>query len=64
MTPAHHDKDDVLESLRMAVSKALERKRRLGQYAIVWRNGKPVRIDPDTTNTRQAPTLRHPEPRP
>lgn len=64
MNSPHHDEDDVLKSLRKAVSKALERKRRLGQYAIVWRNGKPVRIDPDIANTRQAPTLRHPGSRP
>ena len=32
-----------LESLRRAVAQALERKRRLGQYAVIWRNGKPAR---------------------
>ena len=32
-----------LESLRRAVARALERKRRLGQYAVIWRNGKPAR---------------------
>jgi len=37
-----------LEKLRQAVSKTLERKRRLGQYAVVWRDGKPVRIGEDT----------------
>lgn len=31
-----------LEALRHAVDEALERKRRLGQYAVVWKNGKPV----------------------
>ena len=36
-----------LESLRRAVSKALEKKRRLGQYAVVWREGKPVLIGED-----------------
>ncbi len=43
-----------LESLRRAVSKALEKKRRLGQYAVVWQDGKPVRIGEDTP--AQAPT--------
>ena len=33
-----------LDALRDAVAKALERKRRLGQYAVVWRDGRPVRI--------------------
>lgn len=32
----------MLDSLNRAVSKALERKRRLGQYAVVWKQGKPV----------------------
>ena len=33
-----------LDALRSAVSRALEKKRRLGQYAVVWTDGKPVRI--------------------
>ena len=32
----------LLETLRQAVDKALEKKRRLGQYAVTWQNGKPV----------------------
>jgi hypothetical protein len=36
----------ALESLRKAVAKALERKRRLGQYAVIWQDGKLVRINP------------------
>jgi len=33
----------VLAALQTAVRKALERKHRLDQYAIVWRDGKPER---------------------
>ncbi|PTQ66369.1 hypothetical protein C8R26_1523 [Nitrosomonas oligotropha] len=29
----------ILDSLQKAVTQALERKRRLGQYAVVWRDG-------------------------
>lgn len=36
-----------LEALRRAVSVALERKRRLGQYAVIWQDGKPVSIGAD-----------------
>ncbi len=36
-----------LETLRRAVSKTLERKRRLGHYAVIWQDGKPVRIGDD-----------------
>ncbi len=32
----------LLDTLQKAVSETLERKRRLGQYAVVWRNGEPV----------------------
>ena len=32
----------ALESLRKAVAKALEQKRRLNQYAVIWEDGKPV----------------------
>jgi hypothetical protein len=32
----------LLDALQKAVSETLERKRRLGQYAVVWRDGKPV----------------------
>lgn len=31
-----------LETLRQAVGKTLEKKRRLGQYAVTWKDGKPV----------------------
>lgn len=37
----------MLESLRQSVAKTLERKRRLGQYAVVWQNGKPVMTGDD-----------------
>ena len=36
-----------LEALRRAVDQALERKRRLGQYAVFWRNGRVVFEGPD-----------------
>ena len=34
----------TLECLRQAVAKALERKRLLNQYAVVWEDGKPAII--------------------
>lgn len=37
----------ALDVLRRAVAEALERKRRLGQYFVVWRNGRAVCIGPD-----------------
>ncbi|QOJ24112.1 MAG: hypothetical protein HRU78_11065 [Gammaproteobacteria bacterium] len=37
----------ILDSLQKAVTQALEKKRRLGQYAVVWRSGKPIMIGED-----------------
>lgn len=31
-----------LETLRQAVGKTLDKKRRLGQYAVTWQDGMPV----------------------
>jgi len=32
----------LLEILRRSIAKTLEKKRRLGQYAVTWKNGEPV----------------------
>ena len=45
----------ILESLRRAVANALERKRRLQQYAVIWMDGGPVCIGPDAP-TPEAPS--------
>lgn len=45
----------ALEALRSAVAEALERKRRLGQYAVVWRDGRVVRLEPDDHLPAEAP---------
>ena len=45
----------VLEALREAVAKALDRKRRLGHYAVFWENGKPVLIGEDAPDIRDTP---------
>jgi len=34
----------ALQSLQNSVRKALDRKRRLGQYAVIWKNGRPQRL--------------------
>ena len=40
-----------LDALRQAVGKTLEKKRRLGQYAVTWQNGKPVVTGYDAPRT-------------
>ena len=47
MTQGHEYEAMVLEVLQRAVAEALERKRRLGQYAVVWRDGRAVCTGPD-----------------
>ena len=37
----------IQRALAEAVEKALERKRKLGQYAVVWHKGQPVRLGMD-----------------
>jgi hypothetical protein len=37
----------MLEALQAAVAQALDRKKRLGQYAVVWIDGKPALIGED-----------------
>lgn len=41
------DTQEMLECLQAAVDKALEKKRRLGQYAVIWEDNKPVFIGDD-----------------
>jgi hypothetical protein len=36
----------ILESLRRSISKTLERKRRLGQYAVIWKDGHSHKLIP------------------
>ena len=37
----------MLDVLRTAVNKALDKKKRLGQYAVIWSDNKPTFIGPD-----------------
>lgn len=34
----------MLKALQQAVTNCLDRKQKLGQYAVVWQDGRPVRI--------------------
>lgn len=47
MTPPDDFEATALDALTRAVAKALERKRLLGQYAVVWQDGRAVCIGPD-----------------
>lgn len=46
-TPPSAQAKAMLQSLQNAVDKSLERKRKLGQYAVVWQNGQALQIGAD-----------------
>ena len=69
MKPPEEDRI-IFEMLREAVREALERKRRLGQYAVVWESGHPVFIGPNppadahryaTEPSKQSEGIREPD---
>lgn len=43
----------VLETLQAAVTRTLEKKKRLGQYAVTWHDGKPVITGDDAPGKKQ-----------
>lgn len=47
MTNIPPDAQEILDCLKQVAADTLERKRRLGHYAIIWRDGKPVAIGED-----------------
>lgn len=58
MTQLSPDTQEMLESLRECVSRELERKRRLGHYAVIWQDGKPVLMGEDAPAQQFADTKR------
>lgn len=55
MTTLSARDQQALDVLRRAVAEALDRKRRLSQYAVIWRDGQVVRIEPE----EEAPSEPH-----
>ena len=53
MSPLSPDSQRALDALREAVAEALDRKRRLGQYAVFWQDGRPVRVIPGEADPAQ-----------
>lgn len=41
----------MLQALQAAVAKSLDKKRKLGQYAVVWQNGQPLQTGADAPKT-------------
>ena len=49
---------EALDALQRAVTRALERKRRLGQYAVFWENGRVIFDGPDAPVEQEPPADR------
>jgi hypothetical protein len=43
----------MLKALQTAVANNLEKKQKLGQYAVIWRNGQPVQSGGDAPEAAQ-----------
>jgi hypothetical protein len=41
----------ILKALQAAVANSLEKKHKLGQYAVIWQNGRPVQMGDDAPKT-------------
>lgn len=37
-----HKTQLIFEALKQSVTKALDKKRRLGHYSVIWQDGKPI----------------------
>jgi hypothetical protein len=49
------DTQTILAALTQAVTNELDRKRRLGQYYVIWEDGRPITIGDDAPADLQAP---------
>jgi len=58
MTDAQKHAQVIKEMLAKAVAEALDRKRRLGQYAVIVRDGKPYHLLPDEMGGRNRESSR------
>ena len=57
--PPSEKSQQTLETMKQAVAKALEKKKRLGQYAVFWEDGKAVLVGEDAP---KAPSDRDTQP--
>jgi hypothetical protein len=57
MITASQQARETLEILRVAVTEELQRKKRLGHYAVIWQDGKPVVIGAENDPALAQPSL-------
>jgi hypothetical protein len=51
-TPPSPQAQAMLQALQAAVAKNLERKQKLGQYAVIWQNGQPLQTGADAPKAK------------
>ncbi|MFD2112113.1 hypothetical protein [Thiorhodococcus fuscus] len=61
MIQVSSEDQQILDALRRAVAETLERKRRLGQYAVVWRDGKPIMLGGENDASNPSPSAEPPK---
>lgn len=49
--PPSPEAEAMLKALQTAVDNCLSRKRKLGQYAVIWHNYEPLLMGPDAPRT-------------
>ena len=54
MTMIPEDTQKILDLLKQVATETLEKKRRLGQYAVVWKDGKATAIGDDAPQKPQS----------
>ncbi len=52
MSQFSQDTQKILDTLTQVATETLERKRRLGHYAVIWQDGEPVAIGEDAPAER------------
>jgi hypothetical protein len=55
MNQFSQDTQKILETLKKVAAETLDRKRRLGHYAVIWQDGQPVAIGEDAPDTLAVP---------
>ena len=59
MTSIPPEAQKTLECLKKVAAETLERKRRLGHYAVIWRDGTPVTIGSDAPSNQSTSQENH-----
>ena len=53
MKPIPAETQHMLEVLRQVAKETLEKKQRLGHYAVIWQDGQPVTVGEDAPKQRK-----------